>query len=103
MTSWRVTPAEFLREQGWQFKYKGKWLVLPRCPFCDGGNHGDTETFIVHATDGNYSCSRAKCGNAGTFWGLIEATGNKVQDYFGDRAPAPARSKPKKRGFVYGR
>lgn len=91
-----------MQELGWRFKQKGSWLVVDTCPFCTGGDHRDTQTFIVHAEDGNYSCSRSKCGERGTFWGLLLAVGKKVQDYLGERVPAK-KKRQKKKGYVYGR
>lgn len=98
MTTFKITPAEFLSEIGWQFKRRGAWLTLRICPFCDGGDGGrDLFTFAVHATEGNYFCHRAKCGARGTFWGLIESQGRQASDYFGEREQTTSKR------FVYGR
>ena len=94
--SWNISPKEFLANVGQRTGAKGSWLVLDACPFCGGGDHGDRRTFIVHAADGNYACSRAKCGARGTFWGLIEHFGHDPKDHFGER-------KAKAKGYIYGR
>lgn len=96
-----LSPAEFLRQIGWQFKPRGKWLSLKICPFCDGGRSGDQNTFIVHAADGNFSCSRSKCGTSGNFWKLIESQGMNPRDFLADGAK-PKKSKQRKK-FVYGK
>jgi hypothetical protein len=103
--NWKITPAEFLSELGWTNKRRGNWLTMVICPFCNGGDHKDKLTFIVHAKDGNYSCSRAKCGSRGSFWGLMLAVGKDPKEFLGERIEMmrPRKKKQTKKGYVYGR
>jgi hypothetical protein len=102
--NWNITPVEFLSDLGWANKRRGNWLTMTLCPFCQGGDHKDKMTFIVHVIDGNYSCSRAKCGSRGSFWGLMVAVGKDPKDYLGERIERfKPRKKERKKGYVYGR
>lgn len=94
--NWTTTPAEFIKTLGWKAVRRGNWLTTKHCPFCGGGNGGDTFTFAVHATDGNFFCHRAKCGESGSFWGLIERVGQNPKDYLGERD-----KKNGKKRFIY--
>jgi hypothetical protein len=76
-----MTPMQFLREVGVDFKEKVHWLSVKTCPFCLGGDHGDVFSFAVHKEGGNFSCSRTKCGKRGTFWGLLLHYGYNPRKY----------------------
>lgn len=99
MTSFTISPSEFLSEIGWRFSRRGSWLSVKRCPFCGGGYSGDVFTFAVHSADGNYFCHRTKCGARGSFWSLIESQGKNPRDYTGTSF-APKQTKKR---FIYGR
>ncbi len=99
--NWNITPAQFLTELGIKYRQRAAWLAVDKCPFCEGGDHRDRFTFIVHGTDGNYSCSRGKCSVSGSFWGLIEAMGKDVSNYRGERQDM--RIGKKKKRFIYGK
>lgn len=104
MMEYRITPAEFLREVGAAFTTGGKWLTFKICPFCDGGQSRDVMTFIVHVSDGNFSCSRSKCGASGSFWKLIEFFGRNPRDYRAGSKTGKERSKKcGKKNFIYGK
>lgn len=98
MSNFRITPAEFLREIGWNFKPRREWLSLKNCPFCGGGNSRDVFTFAVHSIDGNFFCHRSKCGESGSFWKLIELNNRNPRDYLGER-----QEFKKKKNFIYGK
>lgn len=94
--NWKITPEEFLREIGADYKKRGKWLTLRNCIFCDGAEDGDSFSLCVHVTDGNYFCHRAKsCGERGSFWKLIQSFGREPREYLGERRST--------KNFVYGR
>lgn len=104
MTEFNITPENFLRDLGLSFGKSGKFLTFRYCPFCSGGTSRDQLTFIVHALDGNYSCSRSKCGMRGSFWKLIEFYGRDPRDFRVDSpAPKTQAKKARKKGFIYGR
>jgi hypothetical protein len=91
-----ITPAELLREVGWEYSKKGKWLLMKHCPFCGGGDHADKFTFIVHEQDGNFTCSRSKCGNSGSFWKLLELHGQDPRNFL-DKS----KKQTKKKKWMY--
>lgn len=97
--SFNITPADFLREIGWQFKLRGEWLSLKYCPFCQGGSSRDVFTFAVHKLDGNFFCHRSKCGMSGNFWKLIELNNRNPRDYIGERQ----QSKKRQKKYIYGK
>lgn len=102
-----ITPQELVQQQGWRLagRQTSKWIVLRRCPMCGGGQHGDEGTFIIHTTDGNYSCKRETCGARGTFWGLLLHCGLEPRDYI-DREDAgyqPNRKPTTSSRYVYSR
>lgn len=91
--SFSITPLQFLRQIGWQVTKRGNWLTTKYCPFCSGGSSGDLFTFAVHSADGNYFCHRAKCGEKGSFWALMESQGQNPREYWNKEA--------KKKRFLY--
>jgi len=65
-----------------QLKNKnGNELILKTCPFCNGGQHNDTDTFAINLDKHIYNCARGKCGESGTFKELAESR-NEEADYF---------------------
>lgn len=46
---------------------KGKELFFRRCPYCNGGQSGDTYTFSVNLETGAYKCFRSSCDAHGHF------------------------------------
>ncbi len=47
------------------FKTRGDEIVPKLCPFCQGGEHRDKETFAVNMSNGVYRCARGSCGAKG--------------------------------------
>lgn len=90
--SWNIKPGQFLTSLGWKFSRRGVWLTTKECPFCKGGESGDAFTFAVHSQDGNYFCHRSKCGEKGSFWKLIEESGQNPRNYW---------EKEKKKKYLY--
>ena len=50
----------FAREHG-PFRYKGKEIVLDRCPYCHGGSKPDKLTFSISTVTGAFQCKRRSC------------------------------------------
>ena len=73
------------------FRIRNGQAVAQYCPFCRGGNHGDTETFAIGLYNGAWSCLRGNCNKTGSFRELCE--------FFGERytqaLSVPIYSKPK--------
>lgn len=80
------TPAEYLRRKGWQFKAKGRQLSVRRCPYCAGGEHGDTFTFAVESESGAWNCMRGSCGKSGHFGQLRADFGDETVRQWQPRA-----------------
>lgn len=60
-------------------------IVAETCPFCNGGEHHDKWTFVIHEgknssaeRDMFYSCLRGKCGVKGNIMNLVEKLGGSV-------------------------
>jgi twinkle protein len=72
-----MTPIEYVVLKGWQYRKRGMWLDIKRCPFCNGGKNNDLHTFAIHSIDGNYICKRGSCNVASNFINLIKSFGDK--------------------------
>lgn len=46
---------------------KGNELFFKYCPYCNGGEHNDKDTFSVNLDNGTFKCFRASCGHQGHF------------------------------------
>ena len=57
------------------FEINNGQVVAKTCPFCGGGDHGDTRTFYVGLHNGAYKCHRGSCGESGSFRNLCEHFG----------------------------
>lgn len=67
-----------------EFRIRNGQIVARLCPFCGGGDNGDTDTFAIGMHNGAFSCLRGGCNKTGSFRDLCE--------YFGER---PAVNVPK--------
>lgn len=73
----------YLRGKGLQLRPRGANKVeAKRCPFCNGGDHGDLWKFVVYTDGGNYKCMRGSCDATGTFWGLAEHFGDDPREFY---------------------
>lgn len=61
---------------------KGHELFFRRCPYCNGGSSGDTDTFSINLDTGAFKCFRASCGAQGHFVKLAKDNGYPLD--FGD-------------------
>lgn len=66
-------------------KVESNKVVAEICPFCNGGEHHDKWTFVIHEgvnspaeRDMFYSCLRGKCGVKGNIMNLIDKLGGDV-------------------------
>lgn len=74
-------------------KYLGKYkrvgngeLRVQYCPFCDGGEHHDKDTFCITLDTGAYMCQRASCGASGSFKQLCDFLGEALpRDFYDPR------------------
>lgn len=48
-------------------KIKGDELFFKYCPYCDGGNNNDKETFSINLDNGTFKCFRGSCDKKGHF------------------------------------
>lgn len=46
---------------------KGDELFFKYCPYCNGGDHKDKDTFSINLKTGTFKCFRATCGKQGHF------------------------------------
>lgn len=99
---WDITPSQFLDRIGVKYRVGRTWLALIVCPFCEGGDHRDRQTCIVHVTDGNYTCKRSSCGVRGSFWKFIETQGFDPRDFRGEGPSKVFKTKKKRERYVNG-
>lgn len=80
---WTISPMDILSEINLfpKVSNNSRWLKFKYCPFCGGGDHRDQYTFAMHGIEGNYLCSRSKCGERGTFWGFLLANNLVPKDF----------------------
>lgn len=71
-----------------EYRIRNGQIVAKFCPFCNGGDSGDTQTFSVGLYNGAFSCLRGGCSKTGSFRELCE--------FFGER-PAKMVSMPSSR------
>lgn len=57
--------VRFAAEQGIPANKSGNELIFFECPYCRGGANGDSSTFSINLTTGQYECKRASCGAKG--------------------------------------
>ena len=50
-----------------EYRLDGKELYFKYCPYCNGGNHADKETFSINLDSGAFCCFRASCNQHGHF------------------------------------
>lgn len=76
-----------------EFRIRNGQVVAKTCPFCQGGNNGDTDTFAIGLHNGAFSCLRGGCNQQGSFKQLCEFFGEK---YDGEiHLPRPVGTKRK--------
>jgi len=59
------------------FRIRNGQVVAHLCPFCNGGENGDTDTFAVGMHNGAFSCLRGGCNKTGSFRELCEFFGER--------------------------
>lgn len=65
---------------GGETRERGNELEWKRCPYCDGGDHGDKWTFSVNKETGQFICMRSSCGMKGAFVQLARDFNLELQD-----------------------
>ena len=68
---------DFARKYLHPFKIKGNEIIPKYCPFCNGGEHHDKETFALNTDKLTYNCLRGSCGESGHFKQLCDKYGEK--------------------------
>lgn len=79
----RTDVWEFARSISAEVAQKGDELFFQRCPYCNGGESDDRNTFSVNLVTGTYNCFRATCGKQGHFVELARDFGFRLD--FGER------------------
>lgn len=80
-----------------EYKEKGGEIIPRLCPFCQGGQHHDIETFAINIETGAYNCKRGTCGVSGSIKQLCDHLGGdyKPNNYFREyRKPKKVYVKP---------
>lgn len=77
-----------------EFKIRNGQVVAKICPFCQGGNSHDLNTFAIGMHNGAWSCLRGGCGKTGSFKDLCDFFGEHNNDLLS--MPKPIGPKQKK-------
>lgn len=65
-----------------EFKIRNNQIVTRFCPFCNGGEHNDKDTFAVGLHNGAFSCMRGGCNKTGSFKELSEFFGEATTNVY---------------------
>lgn len=68
----------FVTSLGAETRERGKEMEFKRCPYCNGGQHGDLYTFSISMESGAFICQRASCGKQGHFVELCRDMGYQL-------------------------
>lgn len=82
-----------------EYKVKGSEIQIKYCPFCDGGQHHDQETFSINVDKHTFNCLRGKCGQRGTFKELCDRYDEKA-DYYTEWLKANGKEYYKQEKYV---
>ncbi|MDD7278614.1 MAG: phage/plasmid primase, P4 family [Oscillospiraceae bacterium] len=69
---------DFANANGFQYRQKGNEITFKLCPYCNGGNTPDKETFSINRDTGAYKCLRNSCSRQGHFVQLARDFGYKL-------------------------
>lgn len=82
MTIW-----EFADKHLQPYKVKNNEIIPALCPFCNGGQHHDKETFALNVQKQTYNCKRGSCGQQGHFNQLLKAFGEQPEQVYDTYRP----------------
>lgn len=68
---------DLARRYLYPYKVKGDEIEVTYCPFCNGGQSKDKNTFHLNTVKLTYKCKRGKCGVTGHFTNLLSHFGEK--------------------------
>ena len=63
-----------------EYKVHGSEIVPALCPFCNGGDSHDRNTFALNTENHTYNCKRASCGEKGHFKELCDKYGVSMDE-----------------------
>ena len=69
----------FAASLNYETRQRGDELDFKKCPYCNGGAHGDQYTFSVNLNYGAFMCQRASCAKRGHFVELCRDFGYQLQ------------------------
>jgi len=91
-----ITPIEFANRYLQPYKIRGSEIIPKYCPFCNGGNNHDKETFALNMDKLTYNCLRGSCGESGHFTELLKLKGEDyMPEYERRMQPRKSYKKPK--------
>ena len=74
-----MNEIEYARSFLGAFKVKADEIIPSLCPFCNGGDHQDKDTFALNFENHTYNCRRGSCGQKGHFFGVAEIRRRIIQ------------------------
>ncbi len=87
---------EFARRYLEPYTIKGNEIIPKHCPYCQGGQHRDKETFALNIDKQTFNCKRGTCGKTGTFYQLCKDFGEEADkvSYYGTIGSTKQYKKP---------
>lgn len=77
---------EFAQKHLGEFKIKGNEIIPRYCPYCNGGDHRDKDTFALNMEQHAFNCLRGSCGRQGTFRTLLRDFGEEQVKVYQQKA-----------------
>lgn len=74
-----MNEIEYARNFLGTFKVKSDEIIPTLCPFCNGGDHQDKDTFALNMENHTFNCRRGSCGKSGHFSELLKSVGESFK------------------------
>lgn len=75
-----MNEIEFANLHLGEYKTKGDEIIPTLCPFCNGGDHRDKDTFALNFEKHTFNCMRGSCGKTGHFSELLRTVGETFDE-----------------------
>lgn len=86
-----MNPQEFAYKHLGEFKQKGNEIIPKYCPYCQGGNRRDKESFALNVEKLTFNCKRSSCDKSGTFYQLCRDFGEEADRENFELLPRPVK------------
>lgn len=103
-----MTELEFAKQRFREYKIKGNEIIPTFCPYCNGGDNRDKNTFALNLETHVFKCLRGSCGKQGSFRRLLRDFGyedkgihlEKMKKRYKLPQPQKQRIDDKEKGYI---